>query len=1180
MSIEANKNGQTQEVNQGTPKVEKVDIVRGKPIEVIDLLGNVFSLPQKILLFSDKIDNHMISKDVEEVVYEFINYYQLNDVKVRLNQYCPHDELRRLFNIKHTHFLIRFSLGIVAWISYLVSPNRLVGGDFYNPFTNSVNIFSDHVAIALHELGHALDFKRRKYPGLYALTRYIPFVALYQEFMASKYAVKYLQKTNRDLDEISAYKILYPAYSTYVFGAVYDMLPTPILINFYLPFIALGHLLGRLHSARRKRELGIVLPPPPPPPPPKVLLIKFFFMLGGFLIGRLVWGLWGGIIAAILSYYTYKEVREYLTDKKQAADDKNPTTEAENLWSPLPKPEQILSIKKGLLDYKKLFAQHNNIFHIKTTTDINKLLSQVSLLCDKTLRYIETKNNTLADGEYKKLRNLLDYNSKLIEIKTFSQLCIKHNLLALYSQQRHCELGRLSNRLWRGANNNSLIWILIKHSDTILKKAKIKYDKAKNALDNHDPRKAYLLSSKALEKVSDDENILEITKLAKSKIVEAFKKLKKADQSYSNKHYLRAIRYAKRANKIDVRLEQRAVKIEKYAREQRKIWLKKTAIVTVCTVAGLCIITLPAIYGYEYIQARFQFQHIAQMPSTKETVNNKIAQLRNFIAKYHSLSFTKDANTELKKLIRTREYYDFTKLEADISASENMQKYPSDIKMLKQFLVRYPGTDKKTLITNQIDQFKRKDDRKQYMMIQQLANNITSNKNINQLIYLCSNYDADHPNGMFKTSVNEKMKQAIKLLNNIKYDDVLNHYYKNIAQRIGAYRDFIELNEGSDAADKIHNELTTYLIQYYKMTVAKIELLETKNRFDDGILCCEKFGADVKYGKYVDLINKEKYHLVCRKNDFVAFEQMMREEKEFGQDYQKAKEMYSSYLESNPKSFEGPSIKRRIVILNRMIVQKTELAKIMEGMQKNPGKISFHISQLDTFLEKDPEKPFKSSAVLLLNKLKYNQNVEIKKLNAERKREAEIHDEKLWKRIYRYVIQGSGRYSDKMKTLEHYVKTHVSNTRHIAEAKRLIESLRFPANEEKRIECGLKAAGNRFALNGDGTVTDNKTGRMWTVDDSFVDLRGGDLTFRAAKMYVHELRVGGYSDWRMPTPDELASLYKERPCFPETGAKWYWSSNDGFQDNMVEVVTVPFEKHWEHARVGEYAYGSVRAVRP
>jgi len=68
--------------------------------------------------------------------------------------------------------------------------------------------------------------------------------------------------------------------------------------------------------------------------------------------------------------------------------------------------------------------------------------------------------------------------------------------------------------------------------------------------------------------------------------------------------------------------------------------------------------------------------------------------------------------------------------------------------------------------------------------------------------------------------------------------------------------------------------------------------------------------------------------------------------------------------------------------------------------------------------------------------------------------------------------------------------------------------------------CSFPA--ERFVDNKNGTVTDTKTGLMWAVRDN-----GGDTTWDGAKSYCENYRGGGYSDWRMPTIEELKSLYDE-----------------------------------------------------
>ncbi len=69
----------------------------------------------------------------------------------------------------------------------------------------------------------------------------------------------------------------------------------------------------------------------------------------------------------------------------------------------------------------------------------------------------------------------------------------------------------------------------------------------------------------------------------------------------------------------------------------------------------------------------------------------------------------------------------------------------------------------------------------------------------------------------------------------------------------------------------------------------------------------------------------------------------------------------------------------------------------------------------------------------------------------------------------------------------------------------------------------------RFVDNSDETVSDRKTGLMWKKTDTMIDLKKW-VNYQDSVDYVRELkekRFAGYDDWRLPTKDEMYSLYDE-----------------------------------------------------
>ena len=78
----------------------------------------------------------------------------------------------------------------------------------------------------------------------------------------------------------------------------------------------------------------------------------------------------------------------------------------------------------------------------------------------------------------------------------------------------------------------------------------------------------------------------------------------------------------------------------------------------------------------------------------------------------------------------------------------------------------------------------------------------------------------------------------------------------------------------------------------------------------------------------------------------------------------------------------------------------------------------------------------------------------------------------------------------------------------------------------------------RFIAYDDGTVLDANASLIWAAKDN-----GSNINWENAKSYCENYRGGGYSDWRMPTQDELAGLHDasknyQSECRGPFGGKW------------------------------------------
>ncbi|NBX88355.1 MAG: DUF1566 domain-containing protein, partial [Bacteroidetes bacterium] len=96
-----------------------------------------------------------------------------------------------------------------------------------------------------------------------------------------------------------------------------------------------------------------------------------------------------------------------------------------------------------------------------------------------------------------------------------------------------------------------------------------------------------------------------------------------------------------------------------------------------------------------------------------------------------------------------------------------------------------------------------------------------------------------------------------------------------------------------------------------------------------------------------------------------------------------------------------------------------------------------------------------------------------------------------------------------------------------------------------------------FIDHGNGTITDTITGLMWQKIDF------GEISFENAVKYCDTLTLGGYTDWRLPSPLEgfsILNLQNTNPAinttfFPKSAAEYWWTNKLQYNDPSKVWVT-------------------------
>lgn len=78
---------------------------------------------------------------------------------------------------------------------------------------------------------------------------------------------------------------------------------------------------------------------------------------------------------------------------------------------------------------------------------------------------------------------------------------------------------------------------------------------------------------------------------------------------------------------------------------------------------------------------------------------------------------------------------------------------------------------------------------------------------------------------------------------------------------------------------------------------------------------------------------------------------------------------------------------------------------------------------------------------------------------------------------------------------------------------------------------GLAVAAERYVDNGNGTISDTKTGLMWSKLDvrlkdikAALKLKGDGVAIQDINRYVKSLDTGGHKDWRLPGYEEFDTI--------------------------------------------------------
>jgi len=395
-----------------------------------------------------------------------------------------------------------------------------------------------------------------------------------------------------------------------------------------------------------------------------------------------------------------------------------------------------------------------------------------------------------------------------------------------------------------------------------------------------------------------------------------------------------------------------------------------------------------------------------------------------------------------------------------------------------------------------------------------------------------TSYLTKYPDGAYKYEIKDKISQIPGLIDDIDYEKLTEVAQSDYGKRIEAYLAYLSKHPGGRHISAVEELISDTGKEYYNYLIREVALCEQQKQWDRGIELCNRFIDIFKNNRHLN----EVVELKTKLQDNKDYDFLIAHIKRSGRNYWMVRKDYYNFLAKHPDTDKKDEIENELSRIAKKIDEIRKWETVLIYSKNEQHSLSKRIYELENYISYNSSGPYVDYAKAILTRLQTTKR-SIKQQQMEKQRsrqQAQIQREK--DRIER---------------------------------------------ERNKIKTMLKSSGRRYFANNDGTFTDTKTGLTWCLLDSRAALNKC-LDYKSAQKYVKSLKTGGYRDWRLPDSSELAGIYKSEPFFPDTGSRWYWTSEvfaKGYHKKAL-IVTSKHEKVYKRQEVNLDKCGWVRAVRP
>ncbi len=483
-----------------------------------------------------------------------------------------------------------------------------------------------------------------------------------------------------------------------------------------------------------------------------------------------------------------------------------------------------------------------------------------------------------------------------------------------------------------------------------------------------------------------------------------------------------------------------------------------------------------------------------------------------------------------------------------------------------------------------------------FAKIKDKAEKLVSKGKFKEAIDAYGSYIDKYPDGSNNPEIQKRINQISGLILEKEYKALKASEFKNDLEKIRAYNTFINSYPDSNYSSQLKKEITGVVESHYKKLKDDLEICQNKEEWEKCIALCDAFVAKFRFADQAEPVRGLKTKYKNKLQSKIDLEEMKKKAAAKGNDYEAARLIYLEYLEANPElpSYSKKLIVNEIKILDKKIAVLAKAEKewedVLEYAKNEQISLVKRIARLGGFIKKYPDSKHLNEAEEIKNQLVREKEIEDARMTKE-----QIF--KKWQALLSYSQNPRYSLNERIVYVEQYIKTSTV-PKYTLKAKKILKKLRAQKalenerlrheqqirarkeRERRRISAIIAGSGGQLIDNGDGTITDRRTGLMWCMFDSYIDLNVC-LNYDQAKEYIARLRAGGHRDWRMPSRSEIESILQKSPVFPSARSKWFWTSKMFWHgwNKMVIIYMVNSNNQWVKGSAGAEQCGAVLAVR-